>query len=177
MRFGTSLRLTVMGAIAVQARNIIKGKDPQDMRDPKFCAQAFAQGGAAGIYGDFLFADANRFARGPVETARGPVAGLIDDSTRLTLGNLQQMLKGQETRFGKEAVNFAKRYTPGSNTWYARLALGCFGTAYRKQRTRRHTSWRRIMQDARRNYGQEFWWKAGEPVRERAPGLGAVAGD
>ena len=111
--------VSVMGAIAVQARNIIKGKDPQDMRDPKFCAQAFAQGGAAGICRDFLFADANRFAQGPVETARGLVAGLIDDSTRLTLGNLQQMLRGQETRFGKEAVNFAKRYTPGSNTWYA----------------------------------------------------------
>jgi hypothetical protein len=47
MRFGISLRLTVTSAIAVQARNIIKGKDPQDMRDTKFCAQAFAQGGGA----------------------------------------------------------------------------------------------------------------------------------
>jgi hypothetical protein len=37
----------VTSAIAVQARNIIKGKDPQDMRDTKFCAQAFAQGGGA----------------------------------------------------------------------------------------------------------------------------------
>jgi hypothetical protein len=47
MRFGISLRLTVTSAIAVQARNIIKGKGPQDMRDTKFCAQAFAQGGGA----------------------------------------------------------------------------------------------------------------------------------
>jgi hypothetical protein len=30
------------------------------------------------------------------------VIALIDDSTSLTLGNLQQMLKDQETRFGKE---------------------------------------------------------------------------
>jgi hypothetical protein len=32
-------------------------------------------------------------------------------------------------------------------------------------------SFRRIMQDARRNYGQEFWWKPGEVTPERGPEL------
>lgn len=38
------------------------------------------------------------------------------------------------------------------------------------------TSFRRIQQKARSDYGQEFWWKPGAPVPERLPDLGAVGG-
>jgi hypothetical protein len=37
-------------------------------------------------------------------------------------------------------------------------------------------SFRRIMQAARRDYNQEFWWKPGEVLPERGPDLGAVTG-
>ena len=37
-------------------------------------------------------------------------------------------------------------------------------------------SFRRIMQSARRDYNQEFWWKPGAPLPERLPDVGAVAG-
>jgi hypothetical protein len=30
------------------------------------------------------------------------------------------------------------------------------------------------MQQARRDYGQEFWWKPGEPTPERAPDIGTA---
>jgi len=32
-------------------------------------------------------------------------------------------------------------------------------------------------QNARRDYDQEFWWKPGAPLPERAPDLAAVAGE
>jgi hypothetical protein len=108
------LGLTVMGGISVQARNLLKGKDPQDMKEPGFGGQAFAQGGGAGIFGDFIFSDQNRYGNSLTQTALGPMAGLIDDSTRLTIGNLQQFLKGKETNLAGEAVKFGRRYTPGS---------------------------------------------------------------
>jgi hypothetical protein len=33
-----------------------------------------------------------------------------------------------------------------------------------------------IMQAARRDYSQEFWWKPGEPLPETSPVLGAAGG-
>ena len=117
------LGLTVMGGISVQARNLLKGKDPQDMSNPGFWGQAFVQGGGAGIFGDFIFSDQNRYGNSLTQTALGPMAGLIDDSTRLTMGNLHQFLQGKETKLGAEAIKFGQRDTPGSNLWYTRLAL------------------------------------------------------
>jgi len=38
------------------------------------------------------------------------------------------------------------------------------------------TSFRRIMQNARRDYGQELWWRPGDPTPERAPDVGAAVG-
>jgi hypothetical protein len=171
--------LTVMGAISVQARNIIKGKDPQDMSQPNFWPQAFLAGGGAGIFGDFLFSDVNRYGGGMIETLAGPVGGLIDDSTRLTMGNLHEFIAGKETKFAAEAVNFAHRYTPGSNAWYSRLALEriVWDRLREMADPNASQSFRRIQQRARREYGQEFWWKPGAPTPERAPDLGAVAGE
>ena len=42
--------------------------------------------------------------------------------------------------------------------------------------TARSWVFRRIMQAARRDYSQEFWWRPGKPTPERAPVLGAVGG-
>ena len=35
----------------------------------------------------------------------------------------------------------------------------------------------RIMQKARRDYGQEFWWTPGDPTPARAPDLEAAVAD
>jgi hypothetical protein len=168
--------LTVMGAIAHQSKQIAKGRDAQDMTDPKFWAYAFAQGGGAGIYGDFLFSDVNRFGKGPVMTMLGPVADLVDDSTRLTVGNLQEFLQGEETKFMKEGVQYMKRYTPGSNAWYARLALErlFWDRLLEASDPDAHRSFRRIMQNARKEYGQEYWWRPGALAPERAPDVSAA---
>jgi hypothetical protein len=57
-----------------------------------------------------------------VSTLIGPGAGLSADFARLTFGNSRQMFEGEETGFASEAARFLRRYTPGSNLWYFRLA-------------------------------------------------------
>jgi hypothetical protein len=44
----------MVGAAAMQAKNLFYGKDPQAMDTPKFWVQALAQGGGLGVYGDML---------------------------------------------------------------------------------------------------------------------------
>lgn len=170
--------LTVVGGVSVQARNFVKGKDPQDMKDPKFWGQAFIQGGGAGIFGDYVFSDVNRYGGSMTQTFAGPVASLIDDTASLTLGNLHQYLQNKDTKFAADAVHFAQRYTPGNNTWYARLAMErlMWDSLRRMADPHAETSFRRVMQNARKDYGQEYWWKPGQPTPERLPDLGAAAG-
>jgi hypothetical protein len=171
--------LSVVGGVSVQARNFVKGKDPQDMTSPKFWMQSFVQGGGAGIFGDYIFSDVNRYGGGFTSTLAGPVFSLADDISQLTAGNLHQYLKGKETKFAKEAVNFAQRYTPGNNAWYARLAMErlMWDSLRRMADPHAETSFRRVMQNARREYGQEFWWKPGEITPQRLPDVGAAAGE
>ena len=174
------LAMTVVGSIPVQIRNLVKGKDLQDMRDPSFWQQALLQGGGAGILGDFLFSDTNRFGKSLTLTALGPVASVIDDIQKLTQGNLSEYIQGHETHFPVELIKAAHRYAPGQNLFYTRLAMERLIFDRLQEAARpagAHTSFRRIMQAARKDYGTEFWWKPGEPTPERAPKFGTASGD
>lgn len=162
---------TALGYVALQAKQIAKGKDPRDIDDARTWAAAFIQGGGAGIYGDFLFADQNRFGQGPVTTLLGPTAGLVDDVTKLSLGNVQQLIKGEDTDFIAEAVGFSSRYAPGGNLWYTRLllerevfdqlALAADPVGARRRFTRQ--------EKRARDETSGFWWRPGQQAPDRAP--------
>ena len=79
----------------------------------KFSGAAMLQGGGLAIYGDFLFSDVNRYDRGMAETMAGPVVSAMNDARKLTIGNAIEFVQGEETKAGKEAIYFARRYTPG----------------------------------------------------------------
>lgn len=113
---------TLLGAIAVQMKETSKGKDPRDMTTGKFWSAALLQGGGVGIFGDFLFADVNRFGGGLAETLAGPGVGFINDALKFTVGNVRNVIEGEDTGAGGEFVNMLRRYTPGGSLWYLRLA-------------------------------------------------------
>jgi hypothetical protein len=105
---------TLLGGVAVQLKELAKGRDPQDMTKPSFWTKAFAQGGGVGIFGDFLFADHNRYGGGLGQTLAGPAVGLISDTAKLTLGNIAD---GGEN-IGRDTVDWLRRWTPGGSNWY-----------------------------------------------------------
>ena len=108
---------TVLGMFAMQLKLISKGKDPRDLDDPKAWAAAFVQGGGGGIWGDFLFHDANRFGSGPITTLSGPSVGVAEDAIRMTWGNAQQLMAGEDPKLAGDMVGFAKRHMPGGSLW------------------------------------------------------------
>ncbi len=165
---------TVLGMFAMQLKLISKGKDPRDMDDPKAWAAAFVQGGGAGIYADFLFHDANRFGQGPITTLSGPSLGLAEDVIRMSWGNVQQLMSGQEPNLAGDVVGFARRYMPGGSLWYTRLVLerevwDQLSAAADPRGTRR-----RIKRQRRRarEQGTDFWWRPGRQSPDRAPDFG-----
>lgn len=169
---------TLMGGLALQLKEMAKGRDPRPMDTEEFWGAAFMQGGGLGIFGDFLFSDVNRFGGGLGQTIAGPVVGFADDVRRLTIGNILELASGEDTNAASEFIRFAGKYTPGSSLWYARLGLE--RTVLDQLQLWADPKAKKKMQRAekkyRREYGQKYWWAPGEVLPERAPDVGAAFG-
>jgi len=155
---------TVLGGIALQAKDIAAGREPRPV-DPKFVFAALVQGGGLGIFGDYAFSDVNRFGGGIVSTAFGPTGQLTDDVVKLTLGNLQEAIRGEETNVLGESARFAERYTPDiwqthllKNALFDQIEMLADEDAQRK--------YNRIVRKRQKDYEQGYWWKPGEPLPE-----------
>jgi hypothetical protein len=174
---------TLLGAAIGQAKNILYGRDPANM-DPttpeglKFWGNALAQGGGLSLFGDFLFADQNRFGKGMAATALGPVADLVDDIAKFGWGNIQQVLTGQETKFTEESLKLARKYMPFGKFWYWKLAF---------ERTvldqldlmldpKAHGRFQKQENQYWKERKQKSWWKKGDTAPARAPNLEAATG-
>lgn len=164
---------SIAGALAMQAKNIIYGKDPQDMRKATFWAQAFLQGGGVGIYGDLINSAFSRSGRSPIADFGGPVVGVGEDLARLTSGQLRRVYEGKDATFGGELVRTLKRYTPG--TYYTKLAVDRLMWDQLQTMVDRdyRGSFRRMEDRLKQDTGQRFWWRPGEVEPGRAPNLGA----
>jgi len=114
---------TVIGAVVLQAKEVAKGRNPKDMDSSEFWSAAALQGGGLGIFGDFLFADHNRFGQSIGQSLAGPTVSLAQDALKLTVGNVREAIEGKETNIGREAVKFATDNAPAQSLWYARLAF------------------------------------------------------
>ncbi len=171
--------MTVMGALAIQIKQMSAGKDPQDMNAPSFWVRAIFQGGGLGIFGDFLNSTISRAGGGLETTLAGPVVGLVDDFLKLTVGNIGELAEGKDTNAGKELVRFIARYAPGSSLWYSRLAFERLVLDRLqlqidpKARKRFRNKQRRIYKE----YNQKYWWKPGKTTPSRPPNIGVAIGD
>lgn len=170
--------LTVLGAASLQARQIATGRDPRDMTDPAFWAEAILQGGGLGIFGDFARSAWSRGDQGFLTTLVGPGGGLVEDVARLGLPNLRQAVGGQSTHVGGEIARFVRSYTPGSNLWYTRLGTDRLVMDQLQQMIdpEYRRSFQRMEDRARRDYGQRFFWRPGQTQPERGPDLNAAFG-
>jgi hypothetical protein len=146
------------------------------MKSPKFWTEAFARGGAGGIYGDILGA-AIHGDRGPasiVGQMAGPIPGMAADIFSAATSPLRRSLdeSGREMKgsFAKEAMQGLQRHSP--STFYTKLATDrlfweklqmLVDPNYRQ-------SFRRAEQAAKKQ-GSGFWWGPGDGAPTRAPDL------
>jgi hypothetical protein len=166
--------LTVFGALAIQLKDLLTGKDPRDMTTVKFWGAAFAQGGGVGIFGDLLYTGmgGNNRAGVPNWTSLlGPVISSGFEAIDLTAGNIGQAMRGERTRFGAETVRFTRSHLPFVNLWYAKAALD-HAVLHDLQEYLSPGYLSRMRQAARREWGQDFWWRPGQGMPERAPEMG-----
>lgn len=167
---GLVVSTTLLGAVAMQLKEMARGKDPKPMADEKFWGAAMLQGGGFGIFGDFITSTESRFGSGLGETVAGPVIGALSDVGDMTLGNLLKLAQGEDTDTKKDAVKMLKRYLPGGSLWYSRLAFErtILDQLQMWADEDYYDSFDRMETYAART-GQEYWWRPGEAEADRAP--------
>lgn len=121
---------TALGYVSLQMKQLVKGRelrglendDGESLAGSLFIA-SLLQGGGLGIYGDFLFGEANRSGLpATLSTLMGPA---VSDGERL----FQIMNKAvwgdldEKADAGGDAVKFAINSAPGANIWYTRWLL------------------------------------------------------
>lgn len=168
---------SLAGAMILQTREVLTGKDPRKMIGDdwhKFWGAAFLQGGALGIYGDFLYSvNQTRYGSGPLEALAGPTVGpLLELGIVQPLTAAKNAIDGKETHLGAQTLADLKGFVPGGNIWYAKAAL-------------EHLIWQQVMESmspgylgnmrrrTAKEYGQDWWWSPGEPLPDRAPNISA----
>lgn len=168
----------MFGALAIQTKDILKGRDPRPMDNWKFVQASFLQGGGLGLFGDFIFSDQSRFGQTITQSAAGPVFGLANDLVKLTVGNAQKGLDPDaDSDFVDDLIEMARRTIPVVKTPYTSIFVErLLYDSVEKMATgsdfRADTN--RMKQRLRRDYNQGFWWEAGDLAPDRAPDIGNV---
>ena len=126
---GLFLGLTIAGYIAMTVKDYGKGyglRKPENAEDWKDLVLAsMLQGGAAGIFGDFLFSDTDRFGNNIAATVAGPSAGIAYDFLRL-LGSISDQVFVEDADFadvGLDALKFGEGVVPYVNHFLLRPGI------------------------------------------------------
>ena len=155
---------TLFGAVAMEAKRMARGEKPYALsEDPNWAAAfgaAFTQGGGAGLYGDFLLGEHNRFGQSFLESAAGPTAGTVNDAfkmlgkTRTSAARAAGLSDGVGLT-GADVLRFGQNNAPGLNVWYARLALDWAFMWDLQELVSPGTQARRVKRA--RSEGREYW--------------------
>lgn len=164
---------TLMGALALQMKEVANGRDPRTMNDKKFWGAAMMQGGGLGLYGDFLFSDLNRYGSSLSQQVLGPTFDFAGDILKLSVGNLRELFSGKETNFTKELVQFGSKYFPAKSLWYAKLAAQrmFFENLQEWADPKARSKMIQLQNKYKKETGQDYWWSPGEELPERTPDL------
>jgi hypothetical protein len=159
----------LMGAMVIQLRQIITGKEPrQDMDTGKFWLAAVLQGGGLGLFGDFLLQDYNRFGQSFGGTLAGPVVGTAQ--SLLKAGDLYGLAEGEwdAQEFAAETFGIASREIPGVNIWYSRLVVErmLLDQVEKMLDPKYDTRMLRLEKKMQKDFGQKYWWRQGEMLPE-----------
>lgn len=173
---------TVLGMLAMQVDELLKGRDPANVNPfegkagARNWVRALLKGGSLGIYGDFLFSEQTQHGQSPTAAMLGPVIGLGEEMLGLTQGNLVQLAQGKDTHAGAEVLKFAKGMTPFANLWYTKAATDHL-LFNQLQELASPGYLARMRSRSQREFGQSFYWDPAELTPARVPDLSAAVGE
>jgi hypothetical protein len=140
---------TAFGYAAMSIKDMLKGREPRPVDDPRTWYAAMAQGGGLGLYGDFLFGEYSRMGRTFTASLAGPVIGNLD-----TLADLMTRARNGDDMAGS-AFKALLDNTPFMNLFYLRPVLD-YLVLYQIQEALNPGFLRRMEGRIMRDNGQDF---------------------
>jgi hypothetical protein len=178
---GLNVSLMMLGAVVLQNKALVQGKDPYDMTEGKFWSRALTQGGGLGYVGDLVFKDPTEqranTAEQTIGTVLGPgagaVAGLVGD---VGIANAWEAAKGKDTKFVAESLRWVNAQTPYVGLWQVR-GIWEHWFLHNLQEAANPGYLRRMKARAQKDWGQGYWWEPGEIAPDRAPDFERMTGE
>lgn len=161
---------TALAALGNQLRNVLAGRDPDNMASPQFWGAAALRGGGLGFYGDFLYDEFTEHDTSLIAALGGPGATTAEDVWKLTGAAAIHNMRGERTDEGANLIRFAKGNVPVLNLWYLQSAMD-------------HILWNHMQEAASPGYlermqakaegtkGTTWYWQPGEHAPDRAPDI------
>lgn len=161
---------TLIAALGNQIRNVLAGRDPQNMASVPFWGSAVLRGGGLGFYGDFLYDEFTEHDTSLAAAVGGPMATTGEEIWKLTGAAAIHHLKGERTDEGGNLIRFAKENIPVLNLWYTQAAMD-------------HILWNQMQEAASPGYldrmeakaeamkGTSWYWRPEDTAPVRAPDL------
>jgi hypothetical protein len=116
---GAAVAAFTFGYLAMSLKDMAKGRTPRDITKKETVFAALMQSGGAGILGDFFFNKLNRFG----DTFAGSLAGPLTGEVGRATVSIKEILRGEFTQGGEDALRVLLDNTPFINLWYTREAL------------------------------------------------------
>lgn len=169
---------TALGAVSLTIADLVSGRDPSDMTDPKFWARAMAKGGGFGVIGDIVANGEASWGGGYASYIAGPMPQLLGDVWGLSVGNAIELMGGEETKAGREFVRFLNRYTPGTDLPYVGAAIDrlVWDSLQKILDPEADQAFRMAARRNEKETGSPGWWLPGNALPARAPDFGNALG-
>jgi len=182
---GLSAVGTAGGLIANWAKDIKNGQDPQPLDDAAI-GKAWLTGVGFGVFGDYLTSVTSERAGSWPAAVAGPLVGATGEFGEGVIGtgiDTYNWLRhpetnregedktwNEQTHAGRRAIKLARRYTPGTNIWYARKAaeVMLWDQMQYVMDDNAEQSWAQL-ERAHAKDGRADWWKHGELSPTRTP--------
>lgn len=145
---------TMLGFFIYQAKQMMTGKEPRPLSAETLVAAAL-QGGGLGIYGDFLFGEANRFGGGTLETVMGPGVGTVAQAVDL-LQRARGVVTGGDEDLRGDVLRLAKANIPFANLFYTKGAMD-YLVWYQLQEMMNPGYLKRMERRVKRENNQGYW--------------------
>lgn len=167
--------LTLMGAMSLQASEIVKGRDPLTLRDAEggfrtdFWWKAMLKGGGLGVFGDVVNSSTNQYGQDVGDLTAGPGFGTVQNLADFAWGRKAKDAEGNDIRV-HDLARLLKRETPGGSLWmlragWERIVLDRLGEWQHESYA---DSYKRLEQRARDD-GTGYWAPPGARGPVRAP--------
>lgn len=144
------LSTTIIGYIAMTAKDFVKGRTPRDPYDVKTIMASLVQGGGLGVLGDVFFTQEGSAGRGLLGVAAGPTFGLIQDFNDI----YKAIISGNDA--SAKALRTGTSLIPAQNLFYLNIPINQF-MIYPIQEYLNPGSVERAKRNIEKDNKQEFW--------------------